>query len=730
MAFQFHTLLSAVTIWLGVAAATARLHAAVAGARAPPPPPPPGNCQRKCGDVDIPYPFGVWNGSESDGCAVPGFYLNCDVDDNHVYRPFHGNVEVLSISLPTGQARVTNSISSACYNTSSRDMDYNDWQINFTGTPLTISDADNKFTVVGCQTLAYITDDDNMGKYTSGCVAMCQGGDLTSLATNGSCSGIGCCQTAIPRGLKYYRVRFDTGFNTSEIYNVSRCSYAVLMESKAFSFRTSYVSSLEFNSSNGGRVPLVVDWAIGNETCDKARRKVDTYACVSHNSKCFNSSNGPGYICNCSEGYQGNPYLQDGQHGCTDIDECADPKYPCSVPGTCHNLPGGFECLCPRSRPKGNAFNGTCERDQTLHTGGKVAIGISGFAIVGLVVFLVREVIQHKRSIKRQALQRQTDMYFQQHGGQILLELMKVESSAEFTLYDREKIEVATNNFAKENIVGKGGQGTRLQGCPRRHHCCDKEFEAPMLIYEFVQNKTLQELLDLQRSRKFHVTLATRLRIAAESANALAHLHSLPRPILHGDVKPANILLAEGLVAKVSDFGCSTIDEKTQAVVKGTPGYLDPDYLLEYQLTAKNDVYSFGVILLELLTGKKPLSKERTSLIPIFQGAMESGKLVELLDSDIVDEANMGVICQAASLASQCLANPSSSRPTMRQVAEQLRRLALADEVQQCPQPPLVLDGLILTEMGSTTSSWYTGSGTSGVYNLENNVVLSTEFAR
>lgn len=317
MAFQFHTLLSAVTIWLGVAAATARLHAAVAGARAPPPPPPPGNCQRKCGDVDIPYPFGVWNGSESDGCAVPGFYLNCDVDDNHVYRPFHGNVEVLSISLPTGQARVMNSISSACYNTSSRDMDYNDWQINFTGTPLTISDADNKFTVVGCQTLAYITDDDNLGKYTSGCVAMCQGGDLTSLATNGSCSGIGCCQTAIPRGLKYYRVRFDTGFNTSEIYNVSRCSYAVLMESKAFSFRTSYVSSLEFNSSNGGRAPLVVDWAIGNETCDKARRKVDTYVCVSDNSECFNSPNGPGYICNCSKGYQGNPYLQDGQHGCT-----------------------------------------------------------------------------------------------------------------------------------------------------------------------------------------------------------------------------------------------------------------------------------------------------------------------------------------------------------------------------------------------------------------------------
>ncbi|KAF0892641.1 hypothetical protein E2562_017621 [Oryza meyeriana var. granulata] len=210
--------------------------------------------------------------------------------------------------------------------------------------------------------------------------------------------------------------------------------------------------------------------------------------------------------------------------------------------------------------------------------------------------------------------------------------MMKAEGNFGFTLYKREEIETA-------HIIGEGGQGTvykavisgvaiAIKKCKeidesrkmdfvqelvilcRVNHpnivkllgCC-LQFEAPMLVYEFVPNKTLQELLDLQRSRQFHVTLGTRLRIAAESAYALAHLHSLPHPILHGDVKPANILLAEGLVAKFSDFGCSTIDEKTQVVPKGTQGYIDPDYLLEYQLTAKNDVYSFGVILLELLTG-------------------------------------------------------------------------------------------------------------------------------
>uniref|UniRef100_A0A0E0R8U8 Protein kinase domain-containing protein n=1 Tax=Oryza rufipogon TaxID=4529 RepID=A0A0E0R8U8_ORYRU len=253
--------------------------------------------------------------------------------------------------------------------------------------------------------------------------------------------------------------------------------------------------------------------------------------------------------------------------------------------------------------------------------------------------------------------------------------------------------------------------------------CC-LQFEAPMLVYEFVQNKTLQELLDVQRSRRFHVTLGTRLRIAVESAGALAHLHSLSHPILHGDVKPANILLAEGLVAKVSDFGCSTIDENTQAVSKGTPGYIDLDYLLEYQLTAKNDIYSFGVILLELLTGKKPLSKERKCLTSMFQEAMVNGTLCELLDSEIVDESSMSVIYQVAVLASQCLVVPGTTRPVMALVAEELRRLALANEVLRYPQPPLVLEGLSFLNMGSIVSIWYDESKTSGVYSLENNVVF------
>uniref|UniRef100_A0A0D9ZJK7 Protein kinase domain-containing protein n=1 Tax=Oryza glumipatula TaxID=40148 RepID=A0A0D9ZJK7_9ORYZ len=713
-------------------------------------------CRHSCGGIDIPYPFGIGSG---DDCALfPGYKIDCNNN-----RPFYLDVEVLSISLQLGQMRVMTPISSSCYNTTSRKMDSTMWSFNLSDTPFMLSDS-NKFTVVGCRSLAYISDP--MSNYTSGCASSCPGATVVS-ATNGTCSGIGCCQTTIPRGLEYYEVLFGESLNTSEIYNDTPCSYAVLMDYSNFTFSNSYLATpLEFNSTYGGQAPVMFDWAIWDaRDCVEAKKNLTSYACKSDHSVCINYSSGTelAYMCNCSEGYHGNPYIK-GSDGCQDIDECEHPEsYSCY--GECRNKDGGFDCFC-HAGTRGNAsIPGGCQKN-FLTPKARLAIGAVACILSILFGFLGWEVIRHKRSIKRQALLRQNDEFFQQHGGQLLLEMMKVEGNAGFTLYDRQEIETATNNFNKAYIIGEGGQGTVYRAvlggfavaikmckeidesrkmefvqelvilCRVNHPnivkllgCC-LQFEAPMLVYEFVQNKTLQELLDVQRSRRFHVTLGTRLRIAAESAGALAHLHSLSHPILHGDVKPANILLAEGLVAKVSDFGCSTIDENTQAVPKGTPGYIDPDYLLEYQLTAKNDVYSFGVILLELLTGKKPLSKERKSLTSMFQEAMVNDTLCELLDSDIVDEASMKVIYQVAVLASQCLVVPGTTRPVMALVAEELRRLALADEVLRYPQPPLVLEGLSFLNMGSTVSIWYDESKTSGVYSLENNVVLSTEFAR
>ncbi|VAH55693.1 unnamed protein product [Triticum turgidum subsp. durum] len=362
------SLLAAVWLCLGVA---------LLGVGAAPPRP-SSSCQRDCGGVDIPYPFGIVDspGDSSSDCAMPGFGLTCHETDVNGGRrtPFYYEVEVVDVSLQQGQARMQNHISSYCYNATTQGMDASEWRL--TGTPYRFADT-NKFTVIGCQTLAYI-EGAHTHEYTSGCVAMCRAesdGDARSALSNDSCSGIGCCQTAIPRGLQY-EVEFDSGFNTTKIHNVSRCSYAVLMDASNFTFQTTYATSPRFNTTYGGVgvAPLVVDWVVGNQTCDAARKNSSSYACVSDHSECLDSLNGPAYICNCSKGFQGNPYLQDPEQGCKDINECTDlAKYPCSVPGTCKNLPGGFNCRCPK-HTKGDAQNGTCERNHTLGLGEKFGI--------------------------------------------------------------------------------------------------------------------------------------------------------------------------------------------------------------------------------------------------------------------------------------------------------------------------------------------------------------------
>jgi serine/threonine protein kinase len=239
-----------------------------------------------------------------------------------------------------------------------------------------------------------------------------------------------------------------------------------------------------------------------------------------------------------------------------------------------------------------------------------------------------------------------------------------------------------------------------------------------MLVYEFVPNGTLSDLLHGWPRRR--VTLPTRLRIAAETAEALAHLHSPPYPTLHGDIKPQNILLGEGWVAKLSDFGCSTINDNVQVVPKGTLAYLDPEFLKDFQITDKTDVYSFGVVLIELLTGKNPQAKEWKNLTVMFQESMGNGTLGDLLDPDIVEEVSKGLIYAAAKLVSRCIAAPGNARPAMGQIAEVLRRFS--DEMPESPEVRVAL------EFEDRRYSYTATEGqTTGFSNL---TALSTELAR
>ncbi|RRT81994.1 hypothetical protein B296_00020286 [Ensete ventricosum] len=230
--------------------------------------------------------------------------------DAGVKKPFFGNVEVINISLQLGQARMLNHISQQCYHASSGSSTYSDWVLNLDNSPYRFSDAHNMFTIIGCNTLAYILS--SRTNYQSGCVSMCQ--NELSLV-DGSCSGIGCCQTSIPKNLTYYSVSFDENFNNRQVWDFSPCSYAVLLDSDWFRFRTSYITTYQFWNYSNNWAPMVLDWAIGNETCKAAKHNKTSYACISANSECFDSSNGPGYLCCCSSGYHGNPYLLDGCKG-------------------------------------------------------------------------------------------------------------------------------------------------------------------------------------------------------------------------------------------------------------------------------------------------------------------------------------------------------------------------------------------------------------------------------
>ncbi|GJN03217.1 hypothetical protein PR202_ga20635 [Eleusine coracana subsp. coracana] len=695
--------------WLEFSVVVAAMLASVGA----PPPQPSSKCQRKCGNVEIPYPFGLSTGLP-DNCAIPGFDLTCNSSGNGV-QLLAGNVEVLEILLHKGQALMLNEISSFCYNTISKEMDHNDWQLNFTGTPYSFSTS-NMFTVIGCQALAYIQDEDNTGRYMSGCVAMCRRGDTTTL-TNGSCSGIGCCQTAIPKGMEYYSVSFDGNFNTSSIYNVSRCNFAVLMDSSHFNFVTSYPTSLQFNKTYNGKAPLVADWASGDKkTCEAARKEPDTYLCVSNNSECFDSPNGKGYICNCSKGFEGNPYLQDLEVGCK---------------------------------------------------------GICVSVLTTLILFLGKEWIKHKRHIARQDHARKINECFERNGGQLLIDMMNVESNISFKLYGREEVELATNNFADSAIIGEGGQGTvyighnldkdnnpvaikRCKGfdesrrmdfgkelliLSRVNHGnivkllgCSLQFDIPVLVYEYVPNRTLHYLIHSHDDNKDIRTLDIRLKIATKSAEALAYLHSLNHPIMHGDVKSANILLGPDLSPKVSDFGCSMITSTVEniQVVKGTLGYLDPEYLLKFELTDKSDVYSFGVLLLELLTRKKVISKEKECLALVFQEALKKGNHHELLDSEIIvdDQDNMDVVHQIAHVAARCLVMPAEHRPTMREVGEELK--LLEGVVKQRPGVLFNSDRLLMVPERSATnmSEFYSGEETTDFDSLKKKAWMSIEFAR
>ncbi|CAM0903929.1 unnamed protein product [Alopecurus aequalis] len=203
-----------------------------------------------------------------------------------------------------------------------------------------------------------------------------------------------------------------------------------------------------------------------------------------------------------------------------------------------------------------------------------------------------------------------------------------------------------------------------------------------IVITEFVSNGTLRDHLDGQHG--LILGFGQRLEIAIDVAHGLTYLHLYAeKPIIHRDVKSSNILLTEGFRAKVSDFGFartgSAEQSEIQTDVKGTAGYVDPEYLRTNYLTVKSDVYSYGILLLEILSGRRPIEVKRGTREKItVRWAFEKynrGGVQDILDPMLNESVNEDILTRIFDLMFQCVAPTRADRPQMKEVVEKLWKI-------------------------------------------------------
>ncbi|XP_040996207.1 wall-associated receptor kinase 3-like [Juglans microcarpa x Juglans regia] len=703
------SLLETVKLLLGLLVISTAIFV-VAAAEVPNP-----NCSRKCGSLDIPYPFGT-----SKDCYLDSYFLiTCNSSSNDSGTIIHtpllrkSSIEVRGISLADGELRISAYVAHDCPPESGYNFDNSYTFLKVKEFPISYSK--NVLTAIGCNTMGLISSSFSNKNYTTGCVSLC---DSIDGMVNDSCSGVGCCQTPIPNRIKDFTVNVDSVNNYFNVSKFSPCGFAFVVEKKAYNFSTLDLQNMQ----NKKVVPLVLDWAVGNQTCEDAKKNITGYACKAANSECYNSTNGPGYRCNCSSGYYGNPYLSGG---CKDIDECTTPNHECADIA-CVNHVGSYSCSCPKGYQGDGWRNGSSCTPVIPKPSNSKNIIIALCISMSLLVLLLggSSVLL---GLKRMKLIKLQEKYFQQNGGLILQEhILNHGRSMETTkIFSNDELKKATNNYDESRVLGKGGYGTVYKGvlsdnkevAIKKSKICDKsqikqfinevilltqinhrnvvkligcclETEVPLLVYEFITNGTLSyHIHDISRASS--LSWERRLKIATETARALAYLHSeTSMPIIHRDVKSTNILLDDNHTAKVADFGASrliALDEiEITTLVQGTLGYLDPEYFQTGQLTEKSDVYSFGVVLAELLTGEEAISSNRPesykNLAMYFGSAVKEDRLHHILEDHIVNEANIEPIKEVANLARACLMLRGEDRPTMMEVAMELEGLRIMEK--------------------------------------------------
>ncbi|XP_042401764.1 proline-rich receptor-like protein kinase PERK9 [Zingiber officinale] len=396
------------------------------------------------------------------------------------------------------------------------------------------------------------------------------------------------------------------------------------------------------------------------------------------------------------------------------------------------------------STPDGPRNSSSPEHGSGLKTGSVVAIGVVAaviaFGLVALAVYVIRKrrkaVAEYNAGFAIPAplassvsdpaiLRSQTDpLVLRRNPGATsrINSLPETSRAGATPSFSYEELYRITNGFSPDKILGEGGFGSVYKGClPNGREVAvkrlkiesrqgDREFKAEveiisrvhhrhlvslvgycisgnqrLLVYDFVPNGTLES--HLHGNKRPAMDWATRVKVAAGAARGIAYLHEDCDPkIIHRDIKSSNILLDNNFEAQVSDFGLARLalelDAHTHVTtrVMGTFGYLAPEYASSGKLTEKSDVFSFGVVLLELITGQKPVDYTKPfgdeSLVvwarPLLSHALATGELGELPDHRLQKNFDEREMLRMIEAAAACIRHSASMRPQMGKVVRVL----------------------------------------------------------
>ncbi|KAM1129064.1 hypothetical protein ACFX2I_038850 [Malus domestica] len=296
-------------------------------------------------------------------------------------------------------------------------------------------------------------------------------------------------------------------------------------------------------------------------------------------------------------------------------------------------------------------------------------------------------------------------------------------------IYTMEEIEQATNNFDDTRKIGQGGYGSVYFGLlgelevaiKKMRSSRSKEFFAELkvlckihhnnvvellgyasgsehlcLVYEFVRNGSLNDHLhDPLLKGNQPLSWTARAQIALDTARGIEYIHDHTKTrYVHRDIKTSNILLDQGLRAKVADFGLARLVERSNEEdiiatrVVGTPGYIPPESVRELQMTSKTDVYAFGVVVAELITGQSAIfrdnrePKRMKSLISviyaIFKEEDPEAALEAQIDGNMKGSYPMEEVYKMAKIAWECVSEDPVNRPEMKDIVQTLSQILMS----------------------------------------------------